>query len=87
MSKKTEYVPVFNFTGLLALIVFGVFFYLKMAGVGVVATWGWLWVTSPLWIYVGLYISTVAIILGIGLLCLVVAGIFVGIAAWLDKKK
>jgi energy-coupling factor transporter transmembrane protein EcfT len=31
----------------LALIVFVI---LKLAGVGVVASWSWLWVLSPLWI-------------------------------------
>ena len=31
-------------------MVFIVFLILKLAGVGTVATWSWLWVTSPLWI-------------------------------------
>ena len=31
-------------------MVFIVFLILKLAGIGTVATWSWLWVTSPLWI-------------------------------------
>ncbi len=34
----------------LCSMVFIVFLILKRAGVGVVATWSWWWVTSPLWI-------------------------------------
>lgn len=35
-----------GFLGLLALIFIG----LKLAAVGVVASWSWVWVLSPLWI-------------------------------------
>ena len=31
-------------------LVFIVFLVLKLAEIGVVATWSWWWVTSPLWI-------------------------------------
>ena len=47
---------------------------LKLAEVGVVATWSWWWVTSPLWIYLGL-IATV---------CIVVFGAFVIVVALKD---
>lgn len=30
-------------------LVFIVFLFLKLAGIGEVATWSWWWVTSPLW--------------------------------------
>lgn len=35
-----------GFCGLLAIV----FITLKLAGIGAVATWSWLWVLSPLWI-------------------------------------
>lgn len=35
-----------GFCSILALI----FIALKLAGVGVVATWSWIWVLAPLWI-------------------------------------
>jgi hypothetical protein len=34
----------------LGTIVFLIFLTLKLSGLGVVATWSWWWVTSPLWI-------------------------------------
>ena len=34
----------------LGTILFLIFLTLKLAGVGVVATWSWWWVFSPLWI-------------------------------------
>lgn len=36
---------------LLAAGIFIVFLYLKLSGQGVVATWSWWWVASPIWIY------------------------------------
>ena len=39
----------------LGTIVFAIFLFLKLAGIGVVATWSWLWVTSPLWIGLALF--------------------------------
>jgi len=35
-----------GFCGLLAIV----FIALKLAGIGAVASWSWLWVLSPLWI-------------------------------------
>ena len=34
----------------LGVILFLIFLVLKLGGWGVVATWSWWWVTSPLWI-------------------------------------
>jgi hypothetical protein len=34
----------------LGTVVFLIFLVLKLAGIGIVATWSWWWVTSPLWI-------------------------------------
>ena len=38
----------------LGTILFLIFLTLKLAGLGVVATWSWWWVFSPLWIPLGL---------------------------------
>jgi hypothetical protein len=35
-----------GFVGLLTIVFIG----LKLAGIGVVATWSWWWVLSPIWI-------------------------------------
>jgi len=37
-------------SGFLIPLVFLVFLTLKLAEVGVVATWSWWWVTAPLWV-------------------------------------
>jgi hypothetical protein len=34
----------------LGSLVFIVFLIMKLAGIGMVATWSWWWVTAPLWI-------------------------------------
>jgi hypothetical protein len=31
-------------------LVFAIFLFLKLAGIGAVATWSWWWVTCPLWL-------------------------------------
>ena len=47
MSKSTQTVSTgFPILGLLGLV----FITLKLAEIGVVATWSWLWVTSPFWL-------------------------------------
>jgi hypothetical protein len=43
-------------TGLLLVLFVG----LKLAGIGVVATWSWWWVLSPLWIPLALFLLVVA---------------------------
>jgi len=55
MSKVTTVVTSggMSFTGLLTII----FIVMKLMGWGMVATWNWLWVLSPLWI--GLAISLI----------------------------
>jgi fatty acid desaturase len=39
-----------------------IFLTLKLAGLGVVATWSWWWVTAPLWIPLGAILVISAII-------------------------
>ncbi len=36
--------------GIFPMLLFFVFLILKLANIGIVATWSWWWVTSPLWI-------------------------------------
>jgi hypothetical protein len=51
--------------------VFCIFLFLKLAEIGVVATWSWWWVTSPLWIplaFVGLLLGIILSIAGLGAL-------------------
>lgn len=54
-SKNTN--SSIGFLGVLFLI----FLTLKLAEVGVVATWSWWWVTSPIWTPVGLFIVGILI--------------------------
>ena len=47
-----------------ATLLFLLFLTLKLSGIGEVATWSWVWVTSPLWIpiaLIGLFIIFVMI--------------------------
>lgn len=48
----------------LAGLVFIVFLILKLGGWGIVATWSWWWVTSPLWLPLAVVV-VIAIIVGI----------------------
>jgi hypothetical protein len=48
----------------LGTIIFLIFLTLKLAGIGVVATWSWWWVFSPIWISFALVIVA-AIIIGL----------------------
>lgn len=43
-------------------ILFLIFLTLKLAGIGVVATWSWWWVTAPLWIPLGAILVILAIV-------------------------
>lgn len=62
MSNTSTAKVSFPFLGILALS----FISLKLAGVGVVATWSWWLVLSPLWIpwTIFLFILFVAVIIG-----------------------
>lgn len=53
---KTKYTITFDFMGFwwLALIMFVTFLTLKLTNV---ITWAWVWVFSPLWIAVQLYLT------------------------------
>ena len=41
--------------------VFLIFLILKLADIGVVATWSWWWVTCPLWIGIALWAFVMAV--------------------------
>lgn len=72
-KKTTISVPV---------LVFIVFLTLKLAEIGVVATWSWWWVTAPLW-------GGLAIVLVVCMMAILVAGVFGGLAVlinWLQGK-
>jgi small Trp-rich protein len=49
--------PAFPILGILGLI----FITLKLAGIGVVATWSWWWVLSPFWIPLAVVLGFFAI--------------------------
>lgn len=62
--------------GLLGVL-FLIFVVLKIAEVGVVASWSWWWVTSPLWVPLGIKAFVAAVgLVGVGLLSL---------GSWLDE--
>ena len=60
-NSKTVSFPILGILGL-------IFVTLKLAGIGVVATWSWWWVSSPFWI-------PLTLVLGLFL----VAGVLVGL--------
>ena len=60
-NSKTVSFPILGILGL-------IFVTLKLAGIGVVATWSWWWVLSPFWI-------PLTLVLGLFL----VAGVLVGL--------
>jgi len=73
MSQNTETSSKsgIGFVGLLTLLFIG----LKLAGIGVVATWSWWWVLSPIWI-------TFSLVFVIALVAFIILGI-----AFLIKNK
>ena len=65
--------------------VFLVFLFLKLAEIGQVTTWSWWWVTSPLWIPLGIVLI---ILLALGIMyLLVVVGIFISDCCKSKKDK
>lgn len=56
-EKKTYQVGTSIFT-----LIFIVFLFLKLAGIGVVATWSWWAVTSPLWVPWAIVLTVVLLI-------------------------
>lgn len=57
MSKsKTVSFPLFGILGL-------IFVTLKLAEIGAVATWSWLWVLSPFWLPLAVVLSIAAVVL------------------------
>ena len=63
-----------GFFGLMFLVFLG----LKLAKIGVVATWSWWWIFVPLW-------GPTALIFGILLIILIIAGVGLGLAALFSK--
>lgn len=53
-NSKTASFPLLGILGL-------IFVTLKLAGIGAVATWSWLWVLSPFWIPVAIIIVIILI--------------------------
>ena len=49
-------------------VVFIVFLILKLAGIGVVASWSWWWVTSPLWLPLTIFGAIVVILVAIAVI-------------------
>ena len=49
-------------------LLFIVFLTLKLAEIGVVATWSWWWITSPLWIPVAIALGVFLVILMFGII-------------------
>lgn len=66
MQRETSirYTPPITFTGLLAVLFIG----LKLAGVGQIAHWSWLWVLSPLWIPLGIGILITLVVILIAMI-------------------
>jgi len=60
MNKSTQF-PIFGILGL-------IFVTLKLAGIGVVATWSWVWVLSPFWIPLTIALTLILIAVTIGVI-------------------
>lgn len=71
MSDSSSSSGGIGFTGALAILFIG----LKLGGV---ITWSWLWVLSPLWL-------PLAILLGVGIIVLIGAGVAAVLTAIFDK--
>jgi hypothetical protein len=54
MGKKAS----FPFFSILALV----FITLKLAGIGVVATWSWWWVLSPIWLPITVVLGIILVL-------------------------
>ncbi len=74
MNNNTIVVAKSGFS--LGTLVFLLFLILKLAGLTVVATWSWLWVTSPLWIPFALGVAVLLLVGGFFLLALILKAIF-----------
>lgn len=60
----------------IATLVFIVFLVLKLANVAPVAAWSWWWVTSPLWISVGITLGILALIVCVGIFVAILKVLF-----------
>lgn len=68
INNKTEIRYSFPILGLLGLMFIG----LKLAEIGVVATWSWLWVLAPFWVLPAGLLALAAVLL---VLAIIAAGI------------
>lgn len=59
------------------MVLFIIFLVLKLAGVGDVAHWSWLWVTAPLWIPIACSVA-IFIIFGLIFLFIIVIALCIG---------
>lgn len=71
----------------LSSLVFLVLLFLKLAGIGVVATWSWWLVTLPLWYGVAIGLCMVGAGLGLAFVATGVGGIFVALRHGLKAKR
>lgn len=55
-------------------LVFIIFLFLKLAGIGMVAEWSWWWVTCPIWIGVAVSAFFIFFVAAFGLLTAAVTG-------------
>jgi len=55
---KSTKVMSFPFLSILALV----FITLKLAGIGVVATWSWWWVLSPIWLPITVVLGIILVL-------------------------
>lgn len=51
-TNKTASFPILGILGL-------IFITLKLAGIGIVSSWSWLWVLSPFWIPLAIFLTIV----------------------------
>jgi predicted membrane channel-forming protein YqfA (hemolysin III family) len=64
MSSETTTIRIPSFFTLLTIV----FITLKLAGIGVVSTWSWWWVLSPLWLPLGIVMAFLIVVALIALI-------------------
>lgn len=75
LKKLLKGLVTFKWVGPGMFLVFLLFLYLKLAGIGEVAGWSWWWVTCPLWgpitLVFAFWLAVVLIWLLIAFICLI----------------
>ena len=71
-------------TGLTAVLLGVAFIILKITGQ---ITWSWVWVLAPFWIYAGLGIAVIVIVLGVFLLGALGIGFAKGVSGAIKSRK